>query len=182
MNNDYHQDFNNVSNNNDNNSKNSLNTQPPLSEPLYGATFLQSTNRFFRKYSRFSGYASRSEYWWTVLYLFLLSLIPLIPIYTGLLFAEDYTVDESGHVYTGSTTLLSDVLFISGLILLLLFTLLTFIPSLAITWRRLHDAGYSGAFYFLSLVTYGNIILLIFLLLPSKPEARRPKWGDKNND
>ncbi|MCL2304922.1 MAG: DUF805 domain-containing protein [Planctomycetaceae bacterium] len=36
--------------------------------------------------------------------------------------------------------------------------------------RRLHDAGYSGWMYFISLVPFvGGIILLVFLLQDSQP-------------
>lgn len=38
-----------------------------LTLPLYGATFGQAVTRFFRSYARFSGRASRSEYWWVQL-------------------------------------------------------------------------------------------------------------------
>ncbi|SKV78147.1 Predicted membrane protein [Mycobacteroides abscessus subsp. massiliense] len=38
-----------------------------LTLPLYGATFGQAITRFFRSYARFSGRASRSEYWWVML-------------------------------------------------------------------------------------------------------------------
>ncbi|MCL2304252.1 MAG: DUF805 domain-containing protein, partial [Planctomycetaceae bacterium] len=44
------------------------------------------------------------------------------------------------------------------------------IPSLAVIVRRLHDAGYSGWMYFISLVPFvGGIILLVFLLQDSQP-------------
>ena len=49
-----------------------------------------------------------------------------------------------------------------------------FAPSLAIAWRRLHDAGFPGPYYFLTLVpSVGSIIVLVLMLLPSKPEGQR---------
>ena len=39
----------------------------PLSQPLYGASFVEAVTRFFKKYADFSGRASRSELWWWVL-------------------------------------------------------------------------------------------------------------------
>ena len=51
--------------------------EPALSQPLYGATFMQATKRFFKKYARFSGYSSLSEHWWAYLTLSLLMLIRL---------------------------------------------------------------------------------------------------------
>jgi uncharacterized membrane protein YhaH (DUF805 family) len=44
------------------------------------------------------------------------------------------------------------------------------IPTLAVTVRRLHDAGYSGWLALLLLIPYlGSLIMMIFALLPSSP-------------
>ena len=44
------------------------------------------------------------------------------------------------------------------------------VPTLALTVRRLHDAGYSGLFALLLLIPYlGSLIIMIFALLPSSP-------------
>lgn len=44
-----------------------LGQTPPLSQPLYGAKPITAYIRFWKKYVRFKGYASRSEYWWPAL-------------------------------------------------------------------------------------------------------------------
>jgi uncharacterized membrane protein YhaH (DUF805 family) len=50
------------------------------------------------------------------------------------------------------------------------------LPSLAVTIRRLHDAGYSGWLYLLTLVPYvGAIVVFVFTLLNSQPLDNR--WG-----
>ena len=57
-----------------------------------------------------------------------------------------------------------------------LFFLATFIPSLAITVRRIHDIGLSGWFYLLILIPYiGGLIILVFTLVPSQKNDN--KWG-----
>jgi uncharacterized membrane protein YhaH (DUF805 family) len=44
------------------------------------------------------------------------------------------------------------------------------LPTLALTVRRLHDAGYSGLFALLLLIPYvGSLIIMIFALLRSSP-------------
>src|SRR5690606_29038768 len=53
-------------------------TQPPLDQPLHGASLPQAVSRFFRKYATFSGRASRSEYWWVYLFIILVSLVGAI--------------------------------------------------------------------------------------------------------
>ena len=66
------------------------------------------------------------------------------------------------------------MLLVIGYGLLLLIGLGILVPSIAITWRRLHDGNFAGPFYFLSLIPYvGGIIMIVFMLLPSKAEGRR---------
>jgi len=43
-------------------------TEVPLWAPVYGTDFRVATSRFWKKYATFSGRASRSEYWWAMLF------------------------------------------------------------------------------------------------------------------
>ena len=43
---------------------------PPLELPHYGIGFVDAVKRAFKKYATFTGRASRSEYWWWVLFTF----------------------------------------------------------------------------------------------------------------
>ena len=52
-------------------------------------------------------------------------------------------------------------------ILLVVFWLGALVPSVAVTVRRLHDAGYNGWFYLLNFVPFGGIVPFIFTLLPA---------------
>ena len=73
---------------------------------------------------------------------------------------------------TGSFGLTGVSVFIG--ILWIIWGLATFIPWLAIIWRRLHDTNRSGGFFFLSLIPFvGWIIVLILYALESKPEGAR---------
>ncbi len=57
-----------------------------------------------------------------------------------------------------------------------LYMILAIIPSISITVRRLHDAGLSGWWYFISFVpVIGAFILIVMLLLDS--EASTNQWG-----
>lgn len=63
-------------------------TQPSvaLDAPLYGASFAQSVERFFKKAFTLKGRASRSEFWFAYLFLFLVNIfIGLIPVIGNLL-------------------------------------------------------------------------------------------------
>ncbi|MEM9576457.1 MAG: DUF805 domain-containing protein [Pseudomonadota bacterium] len=85
----------------------------------------------FRKYFTFSGRASRSEYWWFFLFCLLGGFI------AG--FAEAFINGVTGT--NDGPTLLSGA-----------FNLATFIPSIAVGWRRMHDTGRSGLYLFYPLI------------------------------
>lgn len=75
-----------------------------------------------KKYADFSGRAPRAEYWWYVLFMAIVMIVAMI---------------IEGIIG------LSPVILLYGPILLLVFVL-TFIPSLSVLIRRLHDNNRSG--------------------------------------
>ena len=128
-----------------------------LHRPRYGATFGQAIGRFFQGYARFSGRASLSEYWFSRLFCVL--LVGAWGVAAGIVLSLPDSLAEP----------LAAALFILGALALLGFVL----PTLAITWRRLHDANLPGPLWFLALVPLGDLAVLVLLLLPSRPEGRR---------
>ena len=49
-----------------------------------------------------------------------------------------------------------------------------FVPGLAVAWRRLHDMGKGGQWYWISLIPIiGSIWLLVLLCTPSEPQDNR---------
>lgn len=108
-----------------------------------------------RRYIQFSGRATRSEFWYTMLGHVIISLIILA---VALPFTMNRIVDP--YVFR---------------ILFLLYQAALALPLLALAVRRMHDIGRSGAalfYYFIPFV--GPIILLIFLLTKSTDE-NQPK-------
>ena len=144
-----------------------------LSRPLYGANFMQAAKRFFKGYVKFNGRASRSEYWWIMLLVFLAELIPLVFVIVGaIVMATGSSYDP--NTYSTTPNGFGIVLLLIGYGLLLLIGLGILLPSIAVAWRRLHDGNFAGPFYFLAFIPYvGSLILLVFMLLPSKAEGRR---------
>ena len=132
--------------------------QPPLELPHYGISFGGAIARGFKKYATFAGRASRSEYWWWTLFTFLTYLV------LGLLaFAVGTATSRDGGRTPG-------LLAIPLIIVFAVFFLGIIVPTLALTVRRLHDAGYSGLFALFLLIPYlGSLIIVIFALLPSSP-------------
>ena len=131
---------------------------PALDMPHYGIGFIDAIKRGFKKYATFSGRAGRSEYWWWALITFIVSVVLLVPAYV-----LGITTSSDGGRTPGAAA-------IPLIILMIIFYLAIFVPNLALTVRRLHDAGYSGWLVLLGLVPYlGGLILLIFAVLPSSP-------------
>ncbi len=96
----------------------------------------------FQNYANFSGRARRSEYWYFCLFNMIISLV-----LSGL-----GRLAGEGFAATALTGLAS------------LYSLATLIPGLAVAWRRLHDIGKSGGYWFFILIPLaGPIILLVWL-------------------
>ncbi|MFC5339034.1 DUF805 domain-containing protein [Leucobacter denitrificans] len=136
-----------------------------LSRPLYGASIGQAFVRFFKNYAAFSGRASRSEYWWVALMLFGAWLV--LAIIGGI---------ASEAMYYSSSISYSSISILESMLGFVVFVgwVGIIVPSLAITWRRLHDADLAGPMFFISLVPFfGGIVLLILHALPSKVRGRR---------
>ncbi|WP_158865240.1 DUF805 domain-containing protein [Leifsonia sp. AG29] len=139
--------------------------EAPLWAPLYGATLPQAVRRFFKKYADFTGRASRSEYWWW--YLVTIVVVVVLEVLSVTLGSAGGTVNADGTSTPGP-------LFWLPALLIVVWGLGTIVPHLALTWRRLHDANLAGPFFFLGLIPFvGGIIVLVLVLLPSKPEGAR---------
>ncbi|RSJ82594.1 DUF805 domain-containing protein [Streptococcus cristatus] len=108
--------------------------------------------KFWTRYADFSGRSSRSDFWWVVLCNFLItlpfSLIAffgfLIPLFSEIYYAGlyDYEPDLSGAMAGAG-------LAVFIMFLLTIYGLATIVPYLAITVRRLRDAGFHWSFIFL---------------------------------
>ena len=109
--------------------------------------------KFWTRYADFSGRSSRSDFWWVVLCNFLItlpfSLIALfgflIPLFSEVYYAGlyDYEPDFSGAM--AGAGFAAFIMF-----LLAIYGFATIVPNLAITVRRLRDAGFHWAFIFLT--------------------------------
>lgn len=108
-------------------------------------TFRDSIQTCLRKYFTFSGRASRSEYWWFFLFCILGGLIASS--------AEAFINGVSGTPQ--GPTLLSGA-----------FNLVTFIPGLAVGWRRMHDTGRSGLYLFYPAIALVGLLIFVGFVSP----------------
>ena len=118
---------------------------------------INAYKNFFKGYVDFAGRSTRSEYWWV----WLGNMILLIPFYSAYGNALANSRDEGALIALGGTVI---IYMIIGLAL--------FLPGLALTVRRLRDAGFHWALIFVGFVPFvGSIALLVLLAMPTKAEA-----------
>lgn len=123
-----------------------------------------------KRYADFNGRSRRKEYWMFILFQIII-LVPVI-LLTGVLGG----IDDNGDASSSIT-----------LIIVGLFFLGMFIPSLAVQVRRFHDQDKSGWFVLLGLIPYlGGIAVFIFMLLDGTKGENRfgpdPKMSDNVGD
>jgi len=99
-----------------------------------------------KKYAAFDGRAQRKEYWYFVLFNFIISLV--LGIIEGL---ADIAPEEDYSI------------------LALIYGLFILLPSIGVSIRRLHDTGSSGWWLLLNIIpVIGSIILLVIMISDSQ--------------
>ena len=116
--------------------------------------YLESIKICFKKYIVFKGRSSRQEYISFSVFVFIISfLLGLIEGLLGLFpSAEDWSVLEA------------------------IFVLVTFLPSLSVMVRRLHDINKSGWWFFINLTIIGMIPFVYWVIFKRSDEGEN-KYG-----
>ena len=131
-------------------------------------SFGQAIANGFKKYASWKGRATRSEFWFWTLFVVIVQ-IPFSIIY----FVTSQTALQSA-IASGNQGAALAALVGPTYWLLVLVSLVFFLPSLAVLIRRLHDLDRSGGWYWILLVPFaGSIVLLVFTLLPGTPGKNR---------
>ena len=121
-----------------------------------------------KKYAQFNGRARRKEYWMFMLFsnLIFTALIVLMFGFSIVIAGLAGGVAQNEDVAVGAAGLTMGIFGI----LLLIYGVYIFIPSLALAVRRLHDAGFSGWFFLVNLIPWiGGLIFFIFTVMDSQP-------------
>ena len=120
---------------------------------------IEAYKKFWKGYVDFEGRSTRSEYWFVYLVNVLITFAYFLlqAVFGGLVAVTD-----------------SSFLAVISLILLLIFFaygIAAFLPSIALTVRRLRDAGYNWPYIFVAFIPFvGWIILIVLLCKPTKVE------------
>ena len=114
---------------------------------------IEAYKKFWKGYVDFEGRSTRSDYWFAYLanMLTVIAFYVLLAIFGGI---------------AGATE--SSFLAVISFIILFIF----FAFGIAVTVRRLRDAGYNWAFIFIPLIPFvGGIIFIVLLCQPTKVEV-----------
>ena len=115
---------------------------------------IQAYKNFFKGYVDFTGRSTRSEYWW----IWLGNMILLVPFYSVYFKALANPRNEAALMALGGIA-----------IIYMIFGIALFLPGLALTVRRLRDAGFHWALIFIIFIPMvGPLALLVLLAMPTK--------------
>lgn len=154
----------------------------PSDAPVPGISFGGALVRFFQKYARFSGRASRSEFWWMYLWSLILSVVlgliavaVMVPAITSLLRSDAFNTETAEAALAASKAMWGMIGGFAVLwVIIAVIELAIVVPWLAMIVRRLHDSNKSGHLAWLLLIpSVGHLIVLILCLMPSEA------WGQR---
>jgi hypothetical protein len=128
---------------------------------IYDVSYMDALKRGFKQYVTFSGRASRSEFW-----RFMVCREIILDGLAGFGLIVDMVL--------GNTSAASDY----AMVLLVILQLVFFLPSLAITCRRLHDVGKSGLTFLLVFIPIVGIFVLLSNLV-KKGDVSMNVYGGK---
>ena len=118
---------------------------------------IEAYKLFWKNFANFNGRARRRDYWLAYLANVIIAVVLMV------------------------LPMLVEPLAIVFAILSIVFGLAILVPMLAISWRRLHDIGKSGVWYFIMFVPIVGFIWYIILLCkdsePDNQYSPNPKAG-----
>ena len=122
--------------------------------------FHEAIKAGFRNYAEFNGRASRSEFWWWMLFTALVSAaLSAIPIWPSFSWMGSAPVSQSPSGLAG------------------IWSVVVLLPSLGLTVRRLRDAGHTWANVLWVLVPLAGLIVLAVLC--AQPSVAQGEGRDR---
>ncbi|MDH6536319.1 DUF805 domain-containing protein [Aurantimicrobium minutum] len=121
-------------------------------------TFSQAIQSVFSKATKLEGRAPRSEYWYWVLFTFIVQMFTIIPVILVAMMIPQRDVWA-----------ILPFLIAAGSIWVFLW-----ITRITVTVRRYHDQGLSGWMFFIGIIpAVGGLLEIIFMLQPSQPGSNK---------
>ena len=115
--------------------------------------FVTAITTCLGKYATFKGRASRAEFWYWTLFTWLLSVAAMF-------------VDSA--LGGGMAAAEPGMQLVSSLVILVIW-----VPTMAVSVRRLHDVNRSGWWFLLVFTVLGGVLLLYWFAMPGKDAGNR---------
>lgn len=120
--------------------------------------FSEAIQSVFSKATKIEGRAPRSEYWYWVLFTFIVQMFTILPVIVVAMMIPQRDVWA-----------ILPFLIAAGSIWVFLW-----ITRITVTVRRYHDQGLSGWMFFIGVVpVIGGLLEIIFMLQPSQPRSNK---------
>lgn len=111
-------------------------------------SFLQAIQACFSRFFDFKGRSMRSEYWWFVLFNLLVGMCTAV--------FDIFVLGANPEGFLPANTVA---------------TIISVIPGVAVSVRRLHDVGKSGWWIFIAFTVIGLAPLIYWACQPGSPDA-----------
>ena len=138
--------------------------------PREKVSFCTAIKNGFMNYVTFEGRIRRSEYWWFMLIINLVTFILLLFMILSICGVFEYRYsryDYGRYIYYYYDDSLAPTISLFSI-----YVSAIMLPTLAATVRRLHDIGRQGETIFIGLVPFfGGIVLLVLLCTDSMKES-----------
>ncbi|MEY4310425.1 MAG: hypothetical protein RLZ71_351 [Actinomycetota bacterium] len=125
------------------------------------------------KWNKFSGTASKSEFWYFFLFMWMLGqVINVIDMAVNPAVRDSYAFSDSETLPT-LEQFLNMLPWVS-----ILVSVVTFVPNLSITYRRIQDSGRSGKLAFLQFIPLFFVVALVVTAISSLNTLSSPTSSD----
>ena len=125
-------------------------------------SMVDATMLWLKNWRNFSGRASRSEYWWVIVGQTVVQVLWWVLV-VGVVQLSDLTPDGYG----------ASNVFLGLMAATCVAALVTTIPNLSLSIRRLHDTNHSGWYYLVQFLPFGSNLVLWALAKGSDPAGYR---------
>lgn len=131
-------------------------------------SFGQAISTCFKKYAVFAGRASRSEFWYWILFYFIVAVIMNILDTLFGFQVMSVTNEATGNsVYTTyNPGYLSSIWY-----------LIVLLPTISVTVRRLHDTDHSGWWWWLNVICCIGGLILVFAFYIKPGDEGENRYG-----
>ena len=127
---------------------------------------IRAYKSYWKNFWNFRDRTSIDGYWWVILINAIIAIALLVFMYRS--------VAGLGSGFTNTSALLGPV---APIAILISWPALNVIPGLAMTVRRLHDTGRSGAYYLFAFIPVAGLYIMIWFLTSRTKDPRENRFG-----